>query len=197
MLKDLEQLISIVAKLPSLGQKSAKKIALHLVENRTSVMSNLIDKMNSIYKNIKNCQTCGNLSLKDNCEICLDLGRNSGLLCIVENIADLWSIEKSGFYRGYYHILGGNLSAINNQGPEILNIESLHKRLEDGKVQEVIIATNPTMEGQTTAYYILDLLSKYKIKISKLANGMPIGGEIDYLDDSTLSVAFERRSEFK
>jgi recombination protein RecR len=198
MIKDLDQLISIISKLPSLGQRSAKKIVLHLIENRSSVMSNLIDKMSSVHKNIKKCQICNNLSLENNCEICLDSARSPDLLCIVENIADLWSIEKSGFYRGYYHILGGTLSAINGQGPESLNIDSLKKRFStNNEIKEVIVATNPTMEGQTTAYYIVDIVKKYKVKVSKLANGMPIGGEIDYLDDSTLSVAFARRSEFE
>ena len=196
MLKDLEQLISIISKLPSLGQRSAKKIALHLIENRHHVMSNLMDKMTSVYQNIKNCKRCGNLAVEDNCEICLDSSRNPEILCIVENIADLWSIEKSSFYRGYFHVLGGVLSAVNGQGPESLNIDSLLKRFESEEIKEVIIATNPTMEGQTTAYYIADLIKKYKVKISKLANGVPIGGEIDYLDDSTLSVAFQGRKEF-
>ena len=195
--KIINDLIKIFSKLPSLGPRSAKRIVLHLLNNKKNVMQSLILVMQDGYDKIKKCPICGNLTTENICEICSDTTRNNEILCVVENVADLWAIESTMIYKGQYHILGGNLSASEGRGPEDLNIESLIEKLKNNKnIKEVIIATNPTIEGQTTAFYIADLLKDFNIKITKPAYGIPLGSEFNYLDESTLDIAFKDKKEF-
>lgn len=161
----------------------------------------LTESLKSVKENVKNCQTCGNLDVNDICEICQNPKRDDSLICIVEEVSDLWAVEKAQIFNGKYHILGGTLSAMAGVGPEDLNLSSLTNRLkydiaQDKKIKEIIIATNPTIDGQTTAYYLLELLKEFDIKLSKLAHGIPIGGELDYLDEGTLDIALKTRSDF-
>ena len=195
--KILNDLIKIFSKLPSLGPRSAKRIVLHLLNNKENLMVPLLAVMEEGYNKIKKCPICGNLTTEDICEICADNTRNKEIICVVENIADLWAIESTMIYKGQYHILGGNLSASEGRGPNDLNIDSLIKKLEENKnIKEIIIATNPTIEGQTTAFYIADIVKKFNIKITKPAYGIPLGSEFNYLDESTLDIAFKNKKEF-
>ena len=196
---DLQNLIKLLAKLPSLGQRSARRIALHLLNNKDNAMVPLIDSLQLTLKTTKHCQICGNLDSSEICKICNNPARDNGLICVVEEVSDLWAIEKSGIFNGKYHILGGVLSAINGKGPQDLNIEKLIDRVRENKPKEIILATNSTMEGQTTAYYLVELLKEFakeNIKISKLTAGIPIGSELDYLDEGTLGIAFKTRGGF-
>jgi recombination protein RecR len=193
---DLDNLIKLFSKLPTLGPRSGRRLALHLINNRQNLMQPLITSMQQALINIKNCQNCGNLDSKEICSICSNPNRSNGLICVVEQVADLWAMEKGGIYSGRYHILGGTLSAINGKGPDDLNIDKLLWRIKSDKIEEVIIATNSTIEGQTTAYYLAELLKDLGIKVSKLAHGIPIGSELDYLDEGTLNIAFKLRSSF-
>ncbi len=197
---DLQNLIKLFAKLPSLGQRSARRIVLHLLNNKDNAMLPLINSLQETLKTTKHCQICGNLDSFEICTICKNQSRDNNLICVVEEVSDLWAIEKSGIFNGKYHILGGVLSAINGKGPADLNIEQLINRIKnaqpDGKPKEIILATNSTMEGQTTAYYLVELLKEFNIKISKLTAGIPIGSELDYLDEGTLGIAFKTRGLF-
>lgn len=192
----LENLIKLFSKLPSLGPRSARRIILHLLNNKDPVMFPLIDSLKSTAQNIRHCEICGNLDSSKICKICSNKNRDDNLICVVEEVSDLWAIEKSGVFAGKYHILGGVLSAINGKGPNDLNIENLLARVKENKPREIILATNSTMEGQTTAYYIVELLKEFEVKISKLTAGIPIGSELDYLDEGTLGVAFKTRGNF-
>ena len=192
----LENLIKLFSKLPSLGPRSARRIVLHLLNNKDSAMYPLIDSLKSTAQNIRHCEICGNLDSSQICKICSNKNRDDKLICVVEEVSDLWAIEKSGVFAGKYHILGGVLSAINGKGPNDLNIENLVARVKENKPREIILATNSTMEGQTTAYYIVELLKEFEVKISKLTAGIPIGSELDYLDEGTLGVAFKTRGNF-
>jgi recombination protein RecR len=193
---DLENLIKLFAKLPSFGPRSAKRAVLHLLNNKSSAMQPLIASMQKVERNITNCSICGNLDSAKICSICTNKSRDDNIICVVEDVADLWALEKGGIFKGKYHILGGVLCAINGKGPEDLNISSLMERIQKHKPQEIILATNSTMEGQTTAYYLLELLKEFDIKVSKLTSGIPIGSELDYLDDGTLEIAFKTRGGF-
>jgi recombination protein RecR len=193
---DLDSLIKLFSKLPSLGPRSARRIVLHLINNRQNIMFPLIESMKLAIDTIKNCEVCGNLDSKNICAICSNTNRSNGLLCVVEEVSDLWAMEKGGIFSGKYHVLGGTLSAINGKGPEDLNIDKLFSRIKDENIEEVIMATNSTIEGQTTAYYILEILKELNVKVSKLAHGIPIGSELDYLDEGTLGIAFKLRSSF-
>ena len=197
---DLQNLIKLFSKLPSLGQRSARRIALHLLSNKDNVMLPLIDSLDLTLKTTKHCQICDNLDSSEICSICNNQARDSSLICVVEEVSDLWAIEKSGIFNGKYHILGGVLSAINGKGPEDLNIEKLINRVKETRPKEIILATNSTMEGQTTAYYLVESLkeftTEFNLKISKLTAGIPVGSELDYLDDGTLGIAFKTRGIF-
>ncbi len=194
---DLSNLIKIIAKLPSLGPRSARRIALHLIKNKESTMKPLINSMNLVVENIKNCRVCGNLDVTPICSVCENLKRDDSIICVVEEVSDLWAIEKANIFYGKYHVLGGVLSAMSGKGPDDLNINSLVFRLKDNlQIKELIIATNPTIDGQTTAYYLLEILKEFNLKLSKLAHGIPIGGELDYLDEGTLDIALKSRSSF-
>ena len=189
--KEIEDLIKIVSKLPGLGPKSAKRIILKLINNRDELIKPLANVLAQVYKNVIRCNLCGNLkSINSNC-ICLT--KKYDQICVVENIADMWVIQSSGIYKGHYHILGGTLPSFENKKDDGLLISSLVNRVKKSLVKEVILATSATIEGQTTAHYIQDALKEENVKISKLAQGLPVGGEIEFLDDGTLFSAFKNR----
>lgn len=193
---DLDLLIRMFSKLPGLGPRSARRVVLHLISNQKSIMLPLIEGMNLVKNNIKNCHICGNFDSSEICSVCSNQNRKNGIICVVEEVSDLWAIEKSGFFSGRYHVLGGVLSAISGKGPENLNIDKLLSRIKEEEINEVILATNATIDGQTTAYYLAESLKEFEVKISKLAHGIPIGSELDYLDEGTLNIAFKLRNNF-
>ncbi|MDX2028071.1 MAG: recombination mediator RecR [Alphaproteobacteria bacterium] len=189
----LEQFIHLLARLPGLGPRSARRTALHLLKKREALMQPLIEAMSAAARDVKNCSTCGNLGGRDPCEICTDASRDRTLICVVEDVADLWALERSGAFRGLYHVLGGTLSALDGIRPVDLRIDPLIDRIRDGGVKEVILALNATVEGQTTAHYVIEKLAPAGVAVSKLAHGLPVGGELDYLDDGTLMTALQAR----
>ncbi|GMO57547.1 MAG: recombination mediator RecR [Rickettsiales bacterium] len=191
----VNDLIRFFSKLPSLGTRSANRIVLHLLNKKEQLLLPLISLLDDVYKNIHHCRICGNLTTDKTCSICNDKTRDN-IICIVETVADLWNIENSGIYTGLYHILGGNLSANDGRTPQDLNFDSLIERIKNDGIDEVIIATNPTLEGQTTAFYISDLLKDVNVKITKPAYGIPLGSELNFLDESTLDIAFKNKKEF-
>ena len=190
---DLDELITLVSKLPGLGPKSARRIALYLLKNKDNVMKPLSKSLEKVHAKIVRCNLCGNIKSKDNECICL-LNKDFEQICVVENIADMWAMQSTSVYKGHYHILGGTLSALNNSSPEDLLINSLVSRIKRNPIKEVILATSATIEGQTTAHYINDSIKTLGVKVTKLAHGLPVGGEIEYLDDGTLFSAFKFRS---
>ena len=195
---EIEELIKLISKLPGLGPRSAKRIVLKLINNREELIRPMAKTLADVYKNIFRCKLCG--SLKSNskgCDNCENKKNKFNKICVVENIADQWSIEASSVYQGYFHILGGTISSSNNQNKEDLLINSLVERVKKDQIEEVILATSATVEGQTTAFYIQDSLKDSNVKISKLAQGLPVGGEIESLDDGTLITAFKNRQSFK
>ncbi|MEY3415419.1 MAG: hypothetical protein RLZZ418_656 [Pseudomonadota bacterium] len=190
---DLETLMFLIAKLPGLGPKSARRIALYLLKNRDNIMKPLSGALDKVYQNVTRCNICGNFKTsKIDCN-CSNKN-NYEQICVVENVADMWALESTNVYSGQYHILGGTLSAINGINPEDLLIGSLVSRIKANSVKEVILATSATIEGQTTAHYIKDSIKNLNVKVTKLAHGLPVGGEIEYLDDGTLFSAFKYRS---
>ncbi|MDC0059590.1 recombination mediator RecR [Pelagibacteraceae bacterium] len=189
--KEIDDLIKVIAKLPGLGPKSAKRIVLKLINNREEITKPLVNTLAQIYKNIARCNLCGNL--KSTNSSCSCSKNNFDKICVVENIADMWVIESAGIYKGHYHILGGTLPALHSKKEDGLLISSLITRVKKNSIKEVILATSATIEGQTTAHYIQDSLKNIKVKISKLAQGLPVGGEIEFLDDGTLISAFKNR----
>ena len=191
----LEKLIKKVAKLPGLGPRSSRRVVLHLLKDKETLLLPLIEDMNNVADNIKKCIECGNLDENDICQICKNSSRNETLLCVVETVADLWALERSKVYNGKYHILGGVLSAIDGINPDQLNIDSLEKRLKSNVFTEVIIAISATLDGQTTAHYLAERLGKLDIKITRLAHGLPVGGELDFLDDGTIAQALKARNK--
>jgi recombination protein RecR len=190
-MSELDALIQLLAKLPGLGPRSARRAALHLLKRRESLMEPLAAALTNAAAAIAPCPECGNLDTRAPCAICRDPERDRAVICVVEDLADLWALERTGAFRGRYHILGGTLSALDGIGPEDLNIERLMRRLEPG--QELILALNATVEGQTTAHYIAERVAGRDVKVSRLAQGVPIGGELDYLDDGTLTAALRAR----
>jgi len=191
----LEKLIKKVSKLPGLGPRSSRRAVLHLLKNKDKYLIPLINDLTEVAHNIKNCIECGNLDQDEICEICKNPSRNVNLICVVETVADLWALERTKVYNGKYHILGGVLSAIDGINPEQLNISSLEKRLQKQTISEVIIAISATLDGQTTAHYIAERLNPLKIKVTRLAHGVPVGGELDFLDDGTIAQALKARNE--
>jgi recombination protein RecR len=194
---EIEELIKLIAKLPGLGPKSAKRIVLKLINNRDELVKPMANTLAQVYKNVIRCQSCG--ALKSNslgCDNCENIKERYNKICVVEDIADQWSIENSNIYKGYFHILGGTISSPGQRKEDLL-INSLVERVVREKIEEVILATSATVEGQTTAYYIQDSLKKTGTKISKLAQGLPVGGEIESLDDGTLYSAFKNRTGIK
>ncbi len=192
----IENLSKIISKLPGLGPRIAKRIVLHLANNKDKSLTPLIENLGILKDKIHNCEICGNLDEGRVCGICLSQNRDESLICIVEEIADLWAIERAENYKGKYHVLGGNLSAVSGKTIEDLNLESLYKRIESGKIKEVIIATSATIDGQTTAHFLFENMKDFAVKITRLAHGIPVGSELDYLDEGTISIAFKTRAEF-
>jgi recombination protein RecR len=188
---EIERLIQLLAKLPGLGPRSARRAALTLLKKRETLLEPLAAAMRGAADAITVCNQCGNLDTTNPCAICRDPRRDAHILCIVEDVADLWALERAGVFRGCYHVLGGALSALDGVTPERLNIANLQSRLTD--IGEVILAMNATVEGQTTAHYLMDVLATSNVKVTRLAHGVPVGGELDYLDEGTLSAAFKAR----
>ena len=194
-ISEIEELIKLISKLPGLGPKSAKRIVLKLVNNRNELVKPLANTLAQVYKNVVRCNLCG--TLKSNSSGCLNCENTKNKftkICVVEDIADQWSIENSNIFQGYFHILGGTISSVGNKKEDLL-INSLIERVKKDKIDEVILATSATVEGQTTAFYIQDSLKDTGVKITKLAQGLPVGGEIESLDDGTLLSAFKNRSK--
>ena len=190
---EIDRLIELLAKLPGLGPRSARRVALHLIKRPAQSMTPLADALSSAAQAISTCQVCGNVDTVDPCRICANLERNASTICVVEDVADLWAIERTGVFDGRYHVLGGTLSALDGVNPEDLNIASLVTRASEPAVSEVILATNATVAGQTTAHYIVERLAAAAVMVSRLAHGVPVGGELDYLDDGTLTAAMKSR----
>ena len=194
-ISEIEELIRLISKLPGLGPKSAKRIVLKLVNNRNALVKPLANTLAQVYKNVVRCNLCG--TLKSNlagCSNCENTKNKFTKICVVEDIADQWSIENSNIFKGYFHILGGTISSVGHKKEDLL-INSLIERVKKDKIEEIILATSATVEGQTTAFYIQDSLSNIDVKITKLAQGLPVGGEIENLDDGTLLSAFKNRSK--
>jgi recombination protein RecR len=189
----LEDLIQLLARLPGLGPRSARRAALHLLKQRETLMQRLAVALANAAREVRKCSVCGNLDGEDPCWICADPERDRGLICVVEEVDDLWALERSGLFKGRYHVLGGTLSALDGLGPEDLAIDRLLERIERDRVGEVILATSATVDGQTTAHYIAERLAASGSVISRLAHGVPIGGELNYLDDGTLGAALKAR----
>ena len=193
---DIETLIDLMARLPGLGPRSARRAVLMLLKRRDGVMAPLAALMAEVATNARDCTRCGNISSAEICEICTNDRRANGEICVVEDVADLWAMERGGAFKGRYHVLGGTLSALDAVGPEELRIPGLLARVRDEGIREVILALNATVDGQTTAHYIADVLSGFEISITSLAQGVPIGGELDYLDDGTIGAALKARRAF-
>ncbi len=194
MSPDIEILIQKISRLPGLGNRSARRIVIHLIQRKEQILEPLLISMQKIYNKVKTCPNCGNIDTFDEiCSICSDNSRRKDLICVVENVTDLWAIERTSCFNGTYHVLKGLLSSINGQGPEFLLLDKLMSRCQLYGVTEVIVALSATVEGQTTDYYIKNFFKDSNIKVSSLAHGIPIGGELDYLDDGTLLTAFSAR----
>ena len=190
---EIERLIQLLGRLPGLGPRSARRVALHLLKKRETLMQPLSAALSDAALAIKPCTSCGNLDTVDPCSICGDPKRDAGLICVVEDVTDLWAMERGKIFSGRYHVLGGTLSALDGIGPDELNIAGLVQRAKVDTVREVIVATNATVDGQTTAHYLAERLADLDIPITRLAHGVPVGGELDWLDDGTLATAFKAR----
>lgn len=201
-MKELDQLVKLLARMPGLGPRSAKRCALALIKKPETLLEPLKLALERVAAAIVTCNICGNIDNRNPCEICQDHARDHSILCIIEEVGDLWALERAGGYRGLYHVLGGSLSALDGIGPEDLNLNALMQRIEPSKhpnssrkIEEIILATNLTVDGQTTAHYIGELVEGLGIKVTRLAHGVPIGGELDYLDDGTLRAALAARRQ--
>ncbi len=192
--RDIDALIDLMARLPGLGPRSARRAVLHLIRKRALLLTPLADLMQSVAATARECLNCGNVCTADICDICRDDRRATGELCVVEDVADLWAMERAGAFRGRYHVLGGTLSALDGVTPDDLRIPRLIDRIATEEVGEVILALNATVDGQTTAHYIADHLQG-RVRLTSLAQGVPIGGELDYLDDGTISAALRARKD--
>ena len=192
---EIERLIQALSKLPGLGPRSARRAVLALIRSRETLLTPLAKALSEAAEIVRTCATCGNVDSRDPCTICADPGRDSGVICVVEDVADLWALERTHAYKGRYHVLGGTLSALDGRTPDDLRVPELVARSAEAGVNEVILATSLTVDGQTTAHYITDRLEAAEVKISELAHGVPVGGELDYLDDGTLSAALKQRRE--
>lgn len=189
----LNHLIKMLGGLPGLGNRSARRIALHLLNQKSSLMIPLAEALQNAAVNVKNCTTCGNLDVHNPCALCVDVKRDSSQICVVSQVSDLWAIERTGAFKGVYHVLGGLLSALDGIGPKQLNISRLLTRAETEKPKEIILALSATVDGQSTAHYITDRLDGTGVEITHLAHGVPVGGELDYLDDGTITTALRSR----
>lgn len=199
---DIDNLIKLLAKLPGLGPRSARRAVLQLIKRKESLMLPLAAALTRTAERVHPCLTCGNLDVQDPCTYCRDDRRDRSVICVIEDVSDLWALERAGAFRGLYHVLGGTLSALDGVGPDDLNIARLIERVAGGGVREVILATNATVDGQTTAHYLMDKLNQLiardgiELSVSQLAHGVPVGGELDYLDEGTLSAALKSRRPF-
>ena len=189
----IEHLIQHLAKLPGLGPRSARRAALHLIKRREALLEPLASAMQKTADEIRVCSRCGTVDTADPCAICIDPKRDTAIICVVEDVADLWALVRTGSFKGLYRVLGGTLSALDGKGPDDLNVQTLVDRATASEVIEVILATSATVEGQTTAHYVIDRLAECGVTVSRLAHGVPVGGELDYLDDGTLSTALKAR----
>lgn len=194
--RGLEQLIYLFSKLPGLGRRSARRIVLHLLQDKDTRLGALINGLTEAYNQINKCSICNNIDYDNVCYICADETREDSVIAVVETVAELWAIERSKTFKGKYHVLGGTLSAIEDRTPDQLLLNKLKQRCINNNTQELIIATNATLDGHTTAYFIIEYFKDHKIDISRLASGIPIGGELDYLDEGTLSTALAKRTPF-
>lgn len=190
---EIEGLIQLLARLPGLGPRSARRAVLHLMKKRESLMMPLASALKRAAEALSVCGTCGNLDTRDPCGLCQDARRDASILCVVEEVGDLWALERSGAFKGHYHVLGGTLSAIDGRGPQQLNIDSLIGRAGAPELQEVVLALSATVDGQTTAHYLSERLAESGVAVTRPAHGLPVGGELDYLDDGTLTAAFKAR----
>ena len=190
---EIERLVQLLARLPGLGPRSARRAALALIKKKETLLQPLAAALEEAGRMIKGCATCGNLDTSDPCAVCADPRRDAGLICVVEDVADLWALERAGVFRGRYHVLGGTLSALDGRGPDQLNLGPLVERVKAGGVKEVVLGLNATVEGQTTAHYVMDLIAPFGVSVTRLAHGVPVGGELDYLDEGTLAAAFAAR----
>jgi len=196
-ISEINKLIKLISKLPGLGPKSAKRIILKMINNRQELMKPLAKTLKEVYNNVIRCNICGTLKTSSSaCDNCENVSKKYNKICVVENISDQWAIESSSTFQGYFHILGGTLSSSNTRAKQDLLIDSLIERIKNNNIEEIILATSTTVEGQTTAFYIQDSLKNVNVKISKLAQGLPVGGEIENLDDGTLVSAFKNRKNF-
>jgi recombination protein RecR len=193
---EIERLIQLLARLPGLGPRSARRAALFLIKKREQVMAPLAAALQTAIEKIEVCRVCGNIDTQNPCTVCTDVRRDPGVIVVVTDVADLWALERAHAINARYHVLGGTLSPLDGIGPQDLSIDALITRVHDVAVLEVILALNATVDGQTTAHYITDLLHGTKVKVTRLAHGVPVGGELDYLDEGTLSAAIRQRTPF-
>ncbi|WP_207485868.1 recombination mediator RecR [Arenibaculum pallidiluteum] len=193
---EIERLIQLLAKLPGLGPRSARRVALHLMKKRDGLLTPLAEALGAAAEAVRTCSVCGNLDTRDPCHVCTDPRRDQSTLCVVEEVGDLWALERTNSFKGLYHVLGGTLSALEGIGPDDLSIAALVNRARRPEVSEVILALNATVEGQTTAHYVTDRLTECDVTVSRLAHGVPVGGELDYLDEGTLTAALRARRPF-
>jgi recombination protein RecR len=193
---EIERLIQLLARLPGLGPRSARRAALHLIKKREQLLGPLSDAMRTARERIVVCRSCGNVDTADPCTVCRDPRRDPSILVVVEDVSDLWALERAGAVNARYHVLGGVLSALDGVRPEHLNLESLVARASEPEVREIILALNATVDGQTTAHYVTELLGHLPVRVTRLAHGVPVGGELDYLDEGTLSAAIRQRTVF-
>lgn len=193
---EIERLIQLLAKVPGLGPRSARRAALHLIKKKEQLLAPLAQAMGEAVEKVRVCSTCGNVDTIDPCSVCTDSRRDGSVIIVVEDVADLWALERASAMNARYHVLGGTLSPLDGVGPDDLNLKGLVSRIAEGGVAEVIIAVNATVEGQTTAHYITDQISGFDVRVTRLAHGVPVGGELDYLDDGTLAAALKSRTAF-
>lgn len=193
---EIERLVQLLARVPGLGPRSARRAVLHLIRKREELLAPLADAMRVAQERIVVCARCGNIDTRDPCTICSDARRDGSILVVVETVADLWALERASLLRARYHVLGGVLSPLDGVGPDDLSIASLVARVREQETREVVLAVNATVDGQTTAHYIADLLAPLGVTVTRLAHGVPVGGELDYLDEGTLAAALDRRSAF-
>ena len=191
----IEHLIQLLSRLPGLGPRSARRAALFLMDKRESHLQPLIQAFQEVADHVKTCPICGNLDTEAPCSLCSNAKRDATQICVVESVADLWALERAGLFKGHYHVLGGVLSALDGVGPDELKIEGLITRVQSGIVQEIIMALPATVDGQTTVHYLAERLAKYPVKITTLSRGIPLGGELDYLDDGTIQMALKSRRD--
>ena len=191
---EIERLIQLLARMPGLGPRSARRAALHLIKKREQLLAPLAEALRVAVERIVVCSTCGNVDTSDPCTLCADPRRDGSILVVVEDVSDLWALERAQAIKARYHVLGGTLSALDGVGPKDLNLDRLIARVAEGEVREVILALNATVDGQTTAHYVTDLLSPYGVAVTRLAHGVPVGGELDYLDEGTLVAALRQRT---